>query len=161
MIHWLACGIDVHRPKSSVVAAMGPIKMKTISCQFTLKNKNTHFLCLSNSFSLQNPCNEQQQNNCNSLLASEFPLALINVQWALNISSRVHCRAGRPETADGLNAFVEDPHRVRNIFNYFGKSVVVSSQKWHPSHFFWTIFLNIKQKQMNQGFLFFYFFFRC
>ena len=130
MIHRLACGIDVHGPKSSVVAAMGPIKMKTISCQFTLKNKNTHFLCLSISFSLQNPCNEQQQNNCNSLLASEFPLALINVQWALNISSRVHCRAGRPETADGLNAFVEDPHRVRNIFNYFDKSVlVVSSQK--------------------------------
>ena len=130
MIHRLACGIDVHGPKSSVVAAMGPIKMKTISCQFTLKNKNTHFLCLSNSFSLQNPCNEQQQNNCNSLLASEFPLALINVQWALNVSSRVHCTAACPETADGLNAFEEDPHRVRNIFNYFDKSVlVVSSQK--------------------------------
>ena len=73
--------------------------------------------------------NEQQQNNCNSLLASEFPLALINVQLALNVSSRVHCTAACPETADGLNAFEEDPHRVRNIFNYFDKSVLVSSQK--------------------------------
>lgn len=110
---------------------MGPIKMKTSPCQFTLTNKNTHFLGLSNSFSLQNPCNEQQQNNCNLLLASEFPLALTNnVQWFLNISSHVHCRAAHPETADGLNAFVEDPHQVRNIFNYFDRSVlVVSPQK--------------------------------
>lgn len=75
--------------------------MKTISCQFALKNENAGFLCLSDRVS--------HRNVINSLLVREFPLALRNLRLALNTPAQVHCRAPIPEIADGMPAFIGGP----------------------------------------------------
>ena len=56
MIPWLAYGTALHKFKFSVAVSAHPIKMRTIPCQFALKNENMDFLCLPDGFSHRNAC---------------------------------------------------------------------------------------------------------
>lgn len=81
MIPWLAYGTALHEFKFSVAVSTHPIKMRTIPCQFAVKNENTDFLRLPDGFSHRNACQKKKKDNkCNLFLAIKFPLALRNLK---------------------------------------------------------------------------------